>query len=131
MIFVFGISVIYLEASPLLPVAILSVSMCVFFFCSLLFVFHPLLKFVLALWCLDVVSMSRSSQLSLLVGAVVVISEPKPCHSACLLFLFSYPRGPSGDPRPLESTRKETLGTRLGFLSILDGFWDCVSRAFE
>ena len=32
------------------------------------------------------------------------------------------PWGPSSDAGGFESTRKETLGSRLGFLSILEGF---------
>ena len=40
---------------------------------------------------------------------------PKTCHLACLVPPFWHPGGPWDDPGALGSTRKETLGSRLGF----------------
>ena len=55
---------------------------------------------------------------------------PKMCHLPCLLRLFWHPEGPSGDSGALWSTRRETLGSRLGFLLVADRFRDRTLRVF-
>jgi hypothetical protein len=55
---------------------------------------------------------------------------PKTCHLAGLVPPLLHPGGPWDDPGAPGSTRKEILGSRLGFLSILGGFRDPFLRAF-
>ena len=72
----------------------------------------PLLKCVLARWRPDVVSMSRVSQLTVILEAGVVVSGviwDVRCPNYGTLI-------PSSDPGEFGITRKETLGSRFGFL---------------
>ena len=81
-----------------------------------------LLKFVLVRWCLDVDSMSRVLQFTVIWGADDVSLVPKTCCLACLLRPLWHLGGPSSDPGGLRSTR------RLGFLLFLAGFQDHILR---
>ena len=54
---------------------------------------------------------------------------PKTCHLACLLRPLWHLGGPSSDPGGLRSTRRETLGSRRGFLSIWGEFRERIFKA--
>ena len=52
----------------------------------------------------------------------------KMCYLSCPLRSLWYLVGPSSDPGALGNTRRETLGSRLGFLSISARFLEYISR---
>ena len=85
-----------------------------------------LLKFVLVFGWPDVVSTSCVWQLTMVLVAYVT-SVGAQNGSFGMPVASTFARwGPSSDPAALGSKRKETLGSRLGFLLIMDGFRDRV-----
>ena len=76
-------------------------------------------------------SMSRVSQFTMLLGADVISSGGQNVSCGMLVASVWHLGGPSTDPVGLRSTRRETLGSRLGFLSILGGSKDRILRVFS
>ena len=84
--------------------------------CSLLDVFEiSLLKCVLARWCLDAVSTSRVCKFMVNVGADSAKFGAQTCHLACL-------GGHRANQGNLGAHGRRPWRSRLGFLSILEGF---------
>ena len=83
-----------------------------------MFLESSLLKFVLLRWCPDAASMLRILQFAVILGADIqtVFFCARNVPSGMPVASTSAPGGSSNDLGALGSARKETLGSRLGFL---------------
>ncbi len=75
---------------------------------------------MLARWFVDVSFQVTFLQIAVVLETYMVTFGAQNFHLACLVPPLWHPGGPWDDPGAPGSTRKETLGSRLGFLSILD-----------
>ena len=114
----------FLHVSPMPPAHLLWLVVSWTFFRSFL------LTVVLVRWCPDVVALSHVLQSTVIFGADVVSFQGQNMSLGMLVASNLAPWGTIERFRGLGNTRRETLGSRFGFLSILHGFRDRYSRVF-